>query len=594
MAMKRNPDGAAPGWGRLARAVVVSLCWAVWVHPVASQDQSPGIQAPQAPDAARDQALQLLRGARSREKALISEVRETELRLEVDPRLSKIITAKKSVSRVSITDPRILEVVQFSPTQFELIGLLPGETSLTLWFSGPDNQEGEMLRYQVRVAFSDAEEEQRKLEYAALERKINELFPNSFVHLFAVGNKLIVRGQARDSREASDIIQIIRDEGPDFAGAGFAGRGYGYGYPGYGYPGYGYPGYGYPGYGAWGGYGPWAGGGWGGYGGWGGLRGGWGGLIGTHIINLLEVPGEKQVLLKVRVAELSRSALREIGANIRLTEGDFSLSTNFSLNGTFSAVLNTEQLQMTLDALATNGYSKILAEPNLVTLSGFPANFLVGGQFAVPTAVGVQGIGAVTTSFKSFGTQLTFTPTVLDKDRIRLQVQPTFSTTDASNTVQGIPGLQTRAVQTTVDLREGQWLAIAGLIQDQQEGGKSRVPLIGDIPFLGTIFGHRHVKRDETELLVLVSPELVHPLEAEECPLILPGMEVTEPNDWAFYLAGEYEGPPGQHHRSTVAHVSHGSDGLVRGAGGRWETRRRPGYQACEGRYVQGPHGFSP
>lgn len=546
--------------------------------------------------------MQILRGSRSREKALIAEVRETELRLEVDPRLSKIITAKKSVSRVSITDPRILEVVQFSPTQFELIGLLPGETSLTLWFSTPDNQEGEMLRYQVRVAFSDVEEEQRKLEYAALERKINELFPNSFVHLFAVGNKLIVRGQARDSREAGDIIQIIRNEGPDFAGGGYAGRGYGYGY---GYPGYGYGYPGYAGYGGWGGYGPWGGyGGWGGgwgnnwWGGnnWSGVRGGWGGLIGPHIINLLEVPGEKQVLLKVRVAELSRSALREIGTNFNLELGDFALSTNFALNGTVSAVLSTEQLQLTMDALATNGYSKILAEPNLVTLSGFPANFLVGGQFAVPTAVGVQGIGAVTTSFKSFGTQLTFTPTVIDKDRIRLQVQPTFSTTDAQNTVQGIPGLQTRAVQTTVDLREGQWLAIAGLVQDQQEGSKTRVPMVGDIPFLGTVFGHRHVKRDETELLVLVSPELVHPLEAEECPLILPGMEVTEPNDWAFYFAGEYEGPPGRQHRSTVAHVSHGSDGSggSAGGGGRWETRRRPGYQACEGRYVQGPHGFSP
>jgi Flp pilus assembly secretin CpaC len=205
-----------------------------------------------------------------------------------------------------------------------------------------------------------------------------------------------------------------------------------------------------------------------------------------------------------------------------------------------------------------------------------------------------------------------------------LQVQPSFSTTDAANTVAGIPGLQTRAVETNVDLREGQWLAIAGLVQDQQEGGKTRVPAVGDIPYVGTLFGRRHVKRDETELLVLVSPELVHPLEAEECPLILPGMEVTEPNDWAFYLAGEYEGPPDRQHRSTVAHVSPGAGGaglglwaagsqaagqptvqpvesgatahVPNGSGvgsARWAARTQPSYQAAERRYVQGPHGFS-
>jgi pilus assembly protein CpaC len=269
--------------------------------------------------------------------------------------------------------------------------------------------------------------------------------------------------------------------------------------------------------------------------------------------------------------------------------GDFTFATNFGLNGAVSAVLDTHDLKITMEALSTNGYSKILAEPNLVTLSGFPAYFLVGGQFAVPTTVGVEGVGAITTNFKAFGTQLSFTPTVLDKDRIRLQVLPSFSTTDRSNTVSGVPGLQTRAVETTVDLREGQWLAIAGLIQDQQEGSKIRVPGVGDIPYLDTLFGRRHVKRDETELLVLVSPELVHPLEAEESPLILPGMEVTEPSDWAFYVAGDYEGRPNRDFRSTVAPVSQ----RPAAAGARWEAKRQPGYQACENRYVQGPHGFS-
>jgi pilus assembly protein CpaC len=410
--MHQERAGSSSIWAHIALAVVLCPCWMLLPGTASAQNGGPAIQQP-VPTA--DGAVQALRGSRSREKALIAEVRETELKLEVEPRFSKIITTKKKVSRVSITDPHIVEVVQFSPTQFELIGLFPGETSLTLWFADPDVEEGEMLRYQVRVAPSELEEDRRKLEYSALERKINELFPNSFVHLFAVGNKLIIRGQARDSREAADIVQIARNEGPEFAGGGYNGRGP-YGYGGYG----GWGGYGgYGGYGGWGGYGGYGGyGGWGGNGAWGGNwagGGGWNGFLGANIINMLEIPGEKQVMLKVRVAELSRSAMREIGTNLRLNFGDFTFATNFALNGTVTAVLNTQDMLLTMEALATNGYSKILAEPNLVTLSGFPANFLVGGQFAVPTAVGVQGIGAVTTSFKSFGTQLTFTPTVLDK-----------------------------------------------------------------------------------------------------------------------------------------------------------------------------------
>jgi len=430
-----------------------------------------------------------------------------------------------------------------------------------------------MLRYQVRVAANDAFEDRRKLEYAALERKVNELFPNSFVHLFAVGSKLIVRGQARDSREAGDIMTLVFTGTGDLAGnvvnrGGDYGAGYGYGY-GNGF-----------------GYGP------GGYGGrvigenrgWGGGR--WGG--GLNVVNMLEVPGEKLVMLKVRVAELTRSALRDAGSNVNLHLGDFTLNSSLTTGGAVSAVLSTKDLQLTLEALSTNGYSKILAEPNLVTLSGHPANFVSGGSFAVPTVVGVQGVGAVSTSFQNFGTQITFTPTVLDKDRIRLQVTPIVSSPDKGLSVNGIPGLTARSVDTTVDLREGQWLAIAGLIQDQQEGSKVRVPGIGDIPYVDLIFSNRHVKRDETELLVLVSPELVHPLEPEEAPLVLPGMEVTEPSDWAFFLAGDWEGRPNRDYRSTVAPVA-----ARQAIEGRREAMRSPAYQATENRYIQGPHGFS-
>ena len=101
-------------------------------------------------------------------------------------------------------------------------------------------------------------------------------------------------------------------------------------------------------------------------------------------------------------------------------------------------------------------------------------------------------------------------------------------------------------------MREGQWLAIAGLLQDQQEGSKSRIPFLGDIPVVGTLFSNHQVTREETELLILVSPQLVHPMESDQAPRLLPGMEVTEPNQWQFYGLGNIEGRPGCAFRSTV------------------------------------------
>ncbi len=221
-------------------------------------------------------------------------------------------------------------------------------------------------------------------------------------------------------------------------------------------------------------------------------------------------------------------------------------------NALLSGMFNDASFELVIKALQKNGNAKILAEPNLVTLSGHPATFLAGGEFAVPTVVGVGGAQAATTQFKGFGTSLTFTPTVLDRDRIRLNVSPTFSTLNAANSVGGVFGLDTRTVQTTVDLREGQVLAIAGLIQEQQRGDKSFLPVIGEWPILNFIAATRTVTRDETELIVLVTPELVHPMEPDQAPSILPGMEVTEPNDLDLFIYGDIEGRSELHHRSTV------------------------------------------
>lgn len=484
-------------------------------------------------------------------KALIADILESEVEMKLDPHKSKLVRTRQPVTRFSITDPEILEVVQFSPTEFELVGGKVGMTTLTLWFG-----EQQALRYLVHVDRDLAPEDRLAVEYGQLEKKLNELFPNSMVQLIPIADKLVIRGQARDSEEAAQILAVVSGEGVDQAGkqlgpgsrlvvVGAAAKPLG------------------------------------------GQD-----IAATNVINLLDVPGEQQIMLKVRVAELSRTAMRKMGVDLEVRAGDFTWSSLFGIPSAFSALLNTEDLTLALSAMSTNGYSKILAEPNLVTLNGQPASFIAGGEFAVPTVVGVEGASAVSTSFRGFGTQLTFTPTLVGKDRIRLSVMPSFSTINQDISVNGIPGLNSRAVATTVELREGQWLAIGGLLQDQQSGSKSRVPFLGDIPVVGTLFSQREVTREETELIVLVSPELVHPMEAAETPLILPGMEVTEPGDLAFFLGGRYEGKADCDYRSTVGPVrekrsSEGKSRAIR------EAKQQRKYQGCEQYYVYGPEGLS-
>ena len=515
-------------------------------------------------------------------RTLIADTLEPETVLKIDPRRSMLIRTKQPVSRFSVTNPDVLEVVQFEPTQFELIGGRAGQTTLTLWFGEAGRV---VLRYLVEVKHNEEIEDRQKIEYTKLQRRINELYPNSQIQLIPIADKLIIRGQARDSEEAAQILGIVRGQSTDQQG-GMSGAGGAGGYGGFG-----------GGYG--GGYGMgYGGGGYGGYGG--GVVGGTAAkpspgendLPASTLVNLLDVPGERQIMLKVRIAELTRNALRQMGSTLSKGGGSFNFTTDLGINGAFNAVLSTTDLALSFQAISTNGYTKILAEPNLVTLSGYPAYFISGGEFPVPIVVGVQGAAAATTNFRGYGTQLSFTPTIIDKDRIRLRVAPSFRTLNFDNSVNGIPGLNSRAVVTTVDLREGQWLAIAGLIQDEQTGNKTRVPFLGDIPILDMIFSNKEVTRDETELMVLVSPELVHPLEPGQRPLILPGMEVTEPNDWALFLFGFYEGDPNCQFRSTTAplyrrDVWYAQHEAIR------QVKSQSRFQQSEESFVVGPHGFS-
>jgi len=186
----------------------------------------------------------------------------------------------------------------------------------------------------------------------------------------------------------------------------------------------------------------------------------------------------------------------------------------------------------------------VLAEPNLVTISGQEATFLAGGEFPVP----VPQRDSVTIEFREFGVRLNFTPTVLGQDVIRLRVAPEVSEPDYTNalTITGyvIPGLTQRRVETVVELGPGQTFAIGGLLSEKTRAVSGKVPALGDLPVLGALFSSQDYQQSETELVVLVTPELVAPLNPDQVTYI-PGADHIAPNDWELFGLGKLDGEGG-------------------------------------------------
>jgi pilus assembly protein CpaC len=272
------------------------------------------------------------------------------------------------------------------------------------------------------------------------------------------------------------------------------------------------------------------------------------------VVNLLRVAvpeAEPQILLKVRFANVDRSAASQLGINLfglgnkgvgSSQTGQFGGPPVFSQlppgsPATLSDLLNIFYYRpdigvgAVLQALEAKNLAQILAEPNLLTASGRPASFLAGGEFPFPTIQGgAAGIGQITIQFKEFGIRLDFLPTITPRGTIHLTVTPEVSSLDYSNalTVNGftVPGLQTKRVQTEVELANGQSFVIAGLLDNQAIENLNKIPGIGDIPVLGKLFQSRSVTRSHSELLVVVTPELVQPIPAgvqtPELPMPLP------------------------------------------------------------------------
>jgi pilus assembly protein CpaC len=401
---------------------------------------------------------------------------------------SLLLVSPAAVQRFTVGDPGIAEVVVVSPTEMLINGKGLGSTSLIIWEAGT----GPKL-YSLEVT----------IDTPALERYLQEALPGENIQVTASGNSVTLSGKIKDPVSVDRAVQIAQ-------GTGVA-----------------------------------------------------------DVVNNLVSPPAVQVMLQVRFAEINRSNLKDFSTALRTlnpqnldSDGDWE-GTSIS-DGLLRVLLSNPNanIEAIINASITKGVLRSLAEPNLLTLPGKEASFLAGGEFPYPTVqsantgAGVIGAGAVTITFREFGVRLKFTPDITQSGAIRLKVAPEVSTLDFANglTVQGfeIPSILIRKAETEVELKEGQYLALAGLIDNSTLENVTKIPILGDIPILGQFFRSTQTRARQVELLVFVTPKLVR--ASDTAPVVPTGEPVTwkwpgwmrreletQPQRWALPPAG---GPP--------------------------------------------------
>lgn len=513
---------------------------------------------------------------------------------------SRIFELQKPVTRVFLANPaianvRFLDQEEAVPKLLDIYGLSYGTTTLTIW--GTDNRTVS-VRIQVTV---DAPE---------LQQRLARVFPGADVKVSQIGSQVILDGQVPDAKTMSEVLQVVQSAlvgqaaSIPMSGAGTdaitrndgvvrashqipAATGVADQVPAPPAPGQGPPTIqDQP---AMAGQIPAGNSGVGSSNGAGGgsaqmglqasgtvvsVRAGGGLLPPGTIVNRVHVPGPRQVLLKVKIAELNRTAIRDMGANGQAIIGNNTLNwaiggigslpivsnaADFAVDPTESAlvgIFDSGRFTLFINALRQNNLARILAEPNLVAMDGQPARFIAGGSFPFPVPqAGVNGANVITIQFRDFGAILQFIPHIIGDDAIRLDVEPSFSELNfgAGTSVDGttVPGINERSARTVVELHEGQTLAIAGLLQNRTNASTARIPLLGDAPFIGPFFSRNHIETLETELVVLVTPVVVDALDPNEVPTA-PGDWYKEPNDSEFYLLGRIEGRTGNPFRATL------------------------------------------
>jgi pilus assembly protein CpaC len=415
--------------------------------------------------------------------------------LEVPLNKSEVVTADRPIAKAMIGSDDIADVLPLTDRSIYVLGKKMGTTSLTLYDSA-----GRVLSVMDVAVGPDVE---------SLEKQLTDLIPNERIGAQISNDSIVLTGMVNNPAAIDRAVQVAKT------------------------------------------------------------------YAGDKVVNLITLGSSQQVMLEVRFAEVNRTADRELGIRWSglSSNGNFGFVTGPG-SSTLPGVGNTVQLgqstisdafgiitgsfglgkvniNATLNALETRGLAKSLAQPTLLALSGEKASFLAGGEFPVPVAqsssggIGTNGTAAITVEFKPFGVSLGFTPTVLGDKTINLVVEPEVSEIDpsASLTLNGItiPGLRTRRASTTLELRDGESFAIAGLLQNDYKTNISQMPILGSIPILGALFRSTQFQKGETELLIVVTPHLVAPIQPGQ--VRLPTDRVKDPNEADTFLLGQPYNP---------------------------------------------------
>jgi pilus assembly protein CpaC len=419
--------------------------------------------------------------------AVVQEITAANTKVEMTVNGSRILKMASPIPRAQVGNPELLAFTVISETEVQLHAKKAGITTVNLW-----NDKDEVYTVDVIVT-GDVRE---------LEGLLKTQFPTASIKLFPTqASTLVVSGYVDQPDHVNTIMQIAEDYYP-------------------------------------------------------------------KVINHMIVGGTQQVLLHVKVMEVSRTQLKTLGFDFAAFSGEsFGASTVsglitkanpvasiFRAGGSFTSS-GAETLQFGivndpsgfvgfLEALKKEDLLKVLAEPNLVTVSGRPASYLVGGEMPYPQPT---GFGNISIAFKPFGTQLDFVPIVLGNGSVRLEVRPQVSELDPTLSIfvngTAVPGFRERMVDTGVEMQFGQTLAIAGLLQQRTENTKRGVPYLMDLPYVGAAFRRNSTRINEVELLVLVRPELVEAMDPDQVPQCAPGLSSQTPDDCGLYWKGYIETP---------------------------------------------------
>lgn len=377
---------------------------------------------------------------------------------------SRVINFDRPIGRFSISNPEIAEAVMVRPDQVLVNGKGFGQVNFIAW----EKSDSKFIVFDVFV----------RANLSLIDSQIRALFPRDDIRLSQANGSVVLSGTVSDPSTVAQADNVVQ-------AAGF------------------------------------------------------------KTVNMLASPVKNamQVQLQIRVAEVSKNKLRDLGSSF-LYQGSPGAGGYISgggpaspsdivgglLSGTFNPTTNLILLggnaSTLIRAMQTNGALRALAEPNLIAMDGQVASFLAGGEFPIPVVQSGGGGGgnSVTIVFKEYGIRLNFKPTIIDEDHIRLELEPEVSTVDFANGVrfQGfvVPALRTRRARTGVELKDGQSFALAGLLDNSETRSLSKVPVIGDIPILGNLFKSTQFQKQETELVFIVTADLVKPVNRDDLPTI--------------------------------------------------------------------------